>query len=101
MRNSWSRILKSVYRKEPILSFAATAGAVNVAIGGLSEHWTLMAVGIGTVGVAIALRWWQVHTHRSPLEPVTSRAISPYVLPPAPDYAPLPTLTMSRKNPPQ
>lgn len=101
MKNSWSRMLKSVYRKEPILSFAATAGAVNVAIGGLSEHWSLMAVGVGTVGVAIGLRWWQIHTRRSPLESVSHRTTSPYVLPPAPDYAPLPTLTMPKKNPPR
>lgn len=101
MKNSWSRMLKSVYRKEPILGFAATAGAVNVAIGGFSEHWSLMAVGVGTVGVAIGLRWWQVHTRRSPLEPVSQRTSSPYVLPPAPEYTPLPTLTMPRKNPPR
>jgi hypothetical protein len=98
MKNSWLRIAKSVYRKEPILSFVATAGAVNVAIGGLSEHWSLLAVGTGTVGVAIALRCWQIYSRRSPGESGRQGFSSPYVLPPAPDYAPLPTLTMPRKN---
>ncbi len=91
-------MFRSVYRQEPILSFAATAGAVNVAIGGLSEHWSLLAVGVGTVGVAIGLRWWQVLSRRSPLKPVTERVASPFVLSPAPDYTPLPTLTMPRKD---
>jgi hypothetical protein len=97
MNNSWSRTLKSVYRKEPILSFVATAGVVNVAIGALTEHWSLLAVGTGTVGVAIALRCWQAYARRSPLE-ATVQSSSPYVLPPAPDYAQLPPLTLGRKG---
>lgn len=55
------RFVRSTYRREPVVSFAITAGVVEAAIGGLNEHWSLLTFGLGTVGVAIALRFWQQH----------------------------------------
>ncbi|PSB26583.1 hypothetical protein [Stenomitos frigidus] len=55
----WSRLLRSTYRREPVVSFIVTAGVVEAAIGGLDEHWLLMGFGLSTIGAAIALRWWQ------------------------------------------
>jgi hypothetical protein len=95
--DSWTRTLKAMYRREPIISFVATAGAVNMAIGGLSEHWSLLSVGLGTVGVAIALRWWQVRNQR-PVEP-PSRPPT-YALPPGSTSSSLPMLTVPKKKPP-
>jgi hypothetical protein len=54
-----NRFLKSAYRKEPITSFMAIAGAVDVAIGGIDRSWSLLFFGVSLVGVAIAIRWWQ------------------------------------------
>jgi len=93
--DSWTRILKSAYRKEPIISFIVTAGVVNVAIGGLSEHWSLMSLGLSTVGVAIALRVRQMHVRQRPLEPQNRPPV--YILPPS--STGLPMLSMSKKNP--
>lgn len=86
----WSRLYRSVYRKEPIVGFVATVGAVDAAIGGLSQHWSLLVVGLGTVGGAIALRLWQLQ-RRSALEQIIQPPV--HVLPPQsarPSLPPLP-----------
>lgn len=93
--NRWTQRLKSVYRKEPVISFVVTAGTVNVAIGSLSEHWSLASVGLGAVGVAIALHLRQRYTHR-PIEPQHRSPV--YVLPPAAQSLPL--LSITKKQPP-
>jgi hypothetical protein len=94
----WSRFLRSVYRREPIVGFVATVGVVDAAIGGLSEHWSLLTVGVGTVGAAIALRLWQLQ-RRSAVEQVSHNPV--HILPPQSSRPSLPTLTASKKNPPR
>ena len=95
----WSRFLRSPYRREPVASLIVTAGVVEAAIGGLDEHWSLLAFGLGTVGVAMALRWWQ---QRQPIARTGSwqtkqRAL--YALPPASSRPKLPVLTLSQRKP--
>ena len=88
------RFLKSAYRKEPLPSFLITAGMVDAVIGGFDERWSLLSFGLGTVGVAIALRWWLIQQrHSEPPQSVTQR-----YLPPSSSRPPLPTLTASKKN---
>jgi hypothetical protein len=96
--NDWMRTLKLVYRREPILSFLVTAGAVNVAIGGLSEHWSLVSVGLSVVGVAIALgvRQQMQPRRHSPMRVPKRRSL--YALPPSAEELPL--LRIAPKNPP-
>ena len=94
--DKWTRSLKSIYRKEPVVSFMVTAGAVNVAIAGFTEHWVLMSVGLSVVGVAVALYVRQMQTRRRPI-PRQHRA-SVYLLPPSSESLPL--LNISKKNPP-
>jgi protein-S-isoprenylcysteine O-methyltransferase Ste14 len=94
----WSRLLKSVYHKEPIVGFVATVGVVDAAIGQLSGHWSLLSFGLGTVSVAIALRLWQLQRHR-PVEP--AKRASVHVLPPSSSRPSLPNLSISKKNPPR
>lgn len=96
--DNWARTLKLVYRKEPIVSFMVTAGLVNVAIGGLSEHWSLMSVGLSVVGIAIAVGVRQMQSRRRPLAPRHRPAA--YVLPPARATS-LPMLDIAKKNPPE
>ncbi|MCL1473096.1 hypothetical protein [Argonema antarcticum] len=98
MNAAWARFLKSAYRREPITSFVVTVGAVDAAIGGLGERWSLFTIGMGTVGLAIALRWWMIH--RSTAE-VPSEAPE-YYLPPSPSRPQLPNLSVpNRKHPPR
>jgi hypothetical protein len=91
----WSRVLRSVYRKEPITGFVITAGSVNVAIGGFDGSTSLVIFGLSVVGVALALRWWQLH-RRTPQQ---AQQNAVYVLPPATSQQSLPTLTMPKTNP--
>ena len=96
MNASWSRILKSVYRREPITSFAVTIGAVDAVIGGVGASGSLLVFGLGTAGVAIALRWWQLQ--RASVE---QPAPAPeYYLPPHSSRPQIPMLSISKKNPP-
>jgi len=94
--NTWTRNLKSIYRKQPVVGFGVTVGAVNVAIGGLTEHWALMSLGLSVVGVAIAFGFRQMQVRR-PLRVPQRRAA--YVLPPA--GSSLPMLSVPKQNPPE
>lgn len=60
MNVSWYKLFKSLYRKERISSFVVIVGAVDAVIGGADQSWSLLTFGLGTVGVAIALRIWQI-----------------------------------------
>ncbi|MBM0743371.1 hypothetical protein JOY44_17425 [Phormidium sp. CLA17] len=101
MNSSWTRSFRSKYRREPVLSFAATAGAVNVVIGGLSTHWVLMSLGLGTVGMAIALGWWQLQSRKSTtlFKRVPNRTPL-YALPSSASRPTLPLLSIPKKKPP-
>jgi small-conductance mechanosensitive channel len=90
------RFLKSAYRKEPISSFILTVGTVDAVIGGVDSRLSLLILGLGIVGVAIALRWWL--TQRNKIELPTGAPI--HYLPSRSSRPSLPMLSVSRKNPP-
>ncbi|NJO42742.1 MAG: hypothetical protein HC769_26905 [Cyanobacteria bacterium CRU_2_1] len=92
--NGWTRFLKSIKRKERISNFILTVGIVDVVMGGVDSRWSLMAVGLGTVGAAIVLRWWL--TQSQPIESLDRPPIR--YLPERSSRPSLPTLTSSRKN---
>ncbi|MBD2179687.1 hypothetical protein [Aerosakkonema funiforme] len=98
MNAAWVRFVKSAYRKEPISSFILIVGAVDAALGGLDNRWSLFSLGIGTVGLAIALRWWLIQ--RSTAE--VPSEVPQYYLPPTPSRPQLPNLNVSnKKHPPR
>lgn len=97
MNHNWTRRFRSIYRKEPISGFLLTIGAVDAVIGGAGSHWLLMALGLGTVAAAAALRWWLL-LPRS-IEPIAHPAIR--YLPPPSSRPGLPTLNLSTKQPPR
>lgn len=97
MNAAFVRILRSAYRKEPISSFILIVGAVDAVIGGVGDRGSLLAFGVGAVGLAIALRWLIVQRHA----PETPAEAAQYYLPPQPSRPPLPSLSASeRKNRP-
>ncbi|MGY6529115.1 MAG: hypothetical protein ACXITR_04235 [Cyanobacterium sp.] len=59
MKSKFPKSLKSVYRQEPISAFIFTFGAVELAMGGFSEHWSLMSFGLLLVVTGLILRWLQ------------------------------------------
>lgn len=96
MNAALPKFLKSAYRREPLPSFLITIGAVNAVIGGFDERWSLFTLGLGTVGLALALRWWMVQQRRpEPPQPKAQR-----YLPPQSSSSALPMLTTSKKNRP-
>ncbi|NEQ40792.1 MAG: hypothetical protein F6K40_33065 [Okeania sp. SIO3I5] len=90
----WLRILKTAYRKDPVVSFVVTMGAVDAVIGGVRASWSLFGLGMGTVGMAIALRLWLLK--RSYLEQAT--AVPEYYLPPNSSRPQLPILNRNKKH---
>lgn len=97
MNAALPRFLKSAYRKEPLPSFLITIGVVDAVIGGFGDRWSLFTVGLGTVGVAIALRWWLLQKRRAePPQPVAQ-----HYLPYHSSRPELPMLSTAKKHPPQ
>lgn len=93
----WSKFLRSAYRKEPISSFVLTVGVVDAVIGGFDDRWSLVTFGVGTVGLAIALRWWLIQrSSREQPESAPTR-----YLPARSSRPPLPMLTTTKQQPPQ
>jgi hypothetical protein len=95
MSRPWHKFLTSRYRKEPVSSFILTVGVVDAVMGGAGDRWSLMTVGVGIVGVAIALRWFRVR--QQPLEMPSRKPI--HYLPSRSSRQALPTLSTSRKKP--
>ncbi len=91
MNVSWYKIFRSLYRKEPISSFIVIFGAVDAVIGGVDEQWSLLTFGLGTVGVAIALRIWQIQRSQDDLPPPTPTRYLPA-------HSSRPILTPSKRN---
>ena len=59
------RPLKQPYRRATIYSFILTVGAVNSVLGFVSLNEPVLLCGLGTVGIAITLQWWQARSNRS------------------------------------
>jgi hypothetical protein len=64
--------MQSLYRREPITGFMLTAGLVDALIGGMGGYRVLLAIGLGTAGLAIGIRWKLMQpTRREPMPPQT------------------------------
>jgi hypothetical protein len=89
MNAVWNRVLRTVYRKEPITGVLLTIGAVNVAIGGIDQSSSLVFFGLSVVSVALALRWWH-HFHRKPSVKLSTapERVPVHALPPSPPSLP-------------
>ncbi len=97
MNVMWSRFIRSAYRKEPISSFVLLVGVAEAVNGGFHSSWSLVTFGFGTMGVAIALRWWKLQ-HR-PIEPVERVPVR--YLPSRSSRPQLPAInTISKQHPP-
>lgn len=94
MTRSWTRLLRSFYRKEPISGFMLTIGAVDAAIGGIDGHWGLLALGLGTASTAAILRWWLMLPRT--IEPIDSPPIR--YLPDRSSRPSLPNLDLNQKH---
>ncbi|GAX38161.1 hypothetical protein [Nodularia sp. NIES-3585] len=89
------RFLKSVYRRDPIISVLMTVGVVDTLIGGLNDSWSLFAVGLGTAGISLAFKLWRIQQRR----PLAEEPVIQHYLPPQSSSNTLPILTISKKKP--
>jgi len=96
MNAAWVRFIKSAYRREPIIAFMITIGAVDAVIGGLGDRASLLTFGMGTVGLALALRWLMVQRRPAEIPWETPQ----YYLPPTPSRPQIPSLNIPHKKRP-
>lgn len=93
MNALWLRFFRSAYRREPISGFVAIVGLVDLAIGGLDRSTSLSIFGVSILGMAIALRWWQMQNVATKSEPQRPQ----YILPDRSSQSPLPALKPSQR----
>jgi hypothetical protein len=93
MNVTLARKFKSVYRKEKISAFIFTFGAMDAILGGFSESWTLLSLGILLVLVGSWMRWLQVQKTEKAVSVPTPRR---YLTPSGSDLTPLPSLKRKR-----
>ncbi len=93
------RLLKSAYRKDPIVSLLITVGIIDALIGGFDDSWSLFAFGLGTAGLTLAWRFWKVQQNR-PL-PKEEKVATQLYLPSRSSSSALPMLSIQKKKPPQ
>lgn len=77
MNRSWSYWLKSVYRREPLLAIAITAGSLDLLLGTVHGSSSLALLGLSAAGSGLALTWWKAQ-----------RTQAPYATPAPPLYLP-------------
>ncbi|BAZ11257.1 hypothetical protein NIES4071_30830 [Calothrix sp. NIES-4071] len=92
------RLLKSTYRREPVVSGLITIGVVDAVIGGFGDSWSLFAFGLGTAGLTLALRWWRVSGQSRPLP--QEEKVPQLYLPERSSSTSLPMLSVTKKKPP-
>ncbi len=98
MNAVFPRIVKSAYRKEPVITILITMGIVDALIGGLDDSWALFIFGLSTAGVALTIRWWRI-MQRPALQ--NEEPVRQLYLPSHSSNSSLPMLSISKKKPPQ
>lgn len=88
------RVLRTLYRKEPISSFILVVGAVDAVMGGVGQRWSLFSFGLLIVSLSIILRWLQVQK----AQPIITEEKPRRYLPPTPSTMPLPLLTHNKSR---
>ncbi|MGD1912802.1 MAG: hypothetical protein ACFB2X_18720 [Rivularia sp. (in: cyanobacteria)] len=100
MNAVFPRIVKSAYRKEPLITILITMGIVDALIGGFDDSWTLFIFGLGTAGVALTIRLWRIQ-QRPSVQNQNEESVRKLYLPSHSSNSSLPMLSISKKKPPQ
>ncbi|MGF1675328.1 MAG: hypothetical protein ACFCUV_16835 [Rivularia sp. (in: cyanobacteria)] len=100
MNAVFPRMIKSAYRKEPLITILITMGIVDALIGGLDDSWALFVFGLGTAGIALVIRWWKIE-QRVALQENNQEPVKQLYLPEGSSKSALPMLSISKKKPPQ
>ncbi|AFZ03106.1 hypothetical protein [Calothrix sp. PCC 6303] len=94
------RILKSAYRRDPIISVVMTMGLVDALIGGLDDSWSLFIFGLIITGASLGVKLWKVQQNRQipQDEPVLQQRYLPSKS--SSSASALPMLSVTKKRPP-
>ena len=98
MNAVFPRIVKSAYRKEPVITVLITMGIVDALIGGFDDSWALFLFGLGTAGTALIIRWLRIQQNPSLS---VEEPVKQLYLPDHSSKSSLPMLSISKKKPPQ
>ncbi len=92
MNPLFARLLRTVYRKEPVSGFILILGATDALIGGFSGRGSLLSIGllIALLGIIMRSRQGAKKSQAIATEPVK------YYLPPGTSRQPLPLLSSSK-----
>ena len=93
MKSSLSRSLRTVYSREPTATFIFFMALADVALGGLSEQWTLFSLGLLMIAMAGLIRWFRQRKTRKSFIYSSPRR---YLNPSNHDLIPLPPLKRKR-----
>ncbi len=88
------KLLRAIYRKEPISGFILLFGLTDALLGGFEGRWSLFSVGLIITVTGILMRWLQ--TQRVPRTIPAKPAR--YRLPPSTAAIPLPPLTSKKRH---
>ena len=89
-----ARLLRSVYRKEPISGFLLILGATDALIGGFGGRWSLLSIGLVIAIMGMVIRWRQSQKTAEAIAAEPAR----YLLPPSSSRPPLPLLTNNKRS---
>lgn len=89
-----AKILRSVYRKEPISGFLLILGATDAILGGVGGRWSLLSIGLAIALLGIVLRWRQEQQKTKTPATETAR----YLLPSSSSRPELPLLISNKRR---
>ncbi len=93
------KLLRAIYRKEPISGFILILGLTDALLGGFEGRWSLFSVGLIITLTGILMRWLQTQRVQTQRVPNTIRAKpARYRLPPSTSAIPLPPLTSKKRH---
>lgn len=93
MNVTFSRKLKSIYRQEKISAFIFTFGVMDAMLGGFSQRWTLLSLGVLLLIIASWMRWLQMQKTKNI---ISSSNPKRYLNPSQTNLTPLPHLKRKR-----
>ena len=88
-----TKLLKVIYRKEPISGFILLFGITDALLGGFQGRWNLFSLGLIIAITGILMRWLQAQR----TNPTVPRKLARYRLPPSSTAIPLPPLTNKKR----
>lgn len=93
MNPLFAKLLRVIYRKEPISGFILLFGITDALLGSFQGRWSLFSLGLVIAIMGILMRWLQGQKKVSTVPKKSAR----YRLPPSTAAIPLPPLSSKKR----